>query len=200
LIDKKEIWDEFRWEEFMREEDRKFERCMELSFGWRWMPGPEWGAAPVREGEEVDEGEEWKASAGFGENEPFDAGECEGIPVYVLARSFALRALRLVDSLPEHARLASAVVDFVSSAMIAPADIAGGTSIGDDREGLGGNIAYCKRGLAAANCSIVALREMRQRHIVEGELFLDFARAAAEVRNAIAMHILDLREKFRGGS
>jgi hypothetical protein len=207
LIDEKEIWDEFRWEEFMREQDRKLERCMDLFFrdhtlsraiGWRWMPGPGWSAAPDREDEELDEGEEWKASAGFGENEPFGVADCEGVPVYLLAQSFALRALRLVDSLPEHARLASAVVDFVSNAMIAPANIAGGTSIGDDREELGGNIAYCKRGLAAANCSIGALREMRQRRIVEGEVFFDLVREAAEVRNAIALHILDLREKFLG--
>ncbi|HYQ87351.1 MAG TPA: hypothetical protein VES59_08940 [Bacteroidota bacterium] len=207
-MDEKEIWDEFRWEEFMREQDRKVERCMDLIFrahsiaraiGWGWMPGPVWGAAPDREDEELDEGEEWKASVGFGENEPFCVGDCAGIPVYLLAQSFALRALRLVDSLPEHARLASAVVDFVSSAMIAPAKIAGGTSIGDDLEELGGNIAYCKRGLAAANCSIAALREMRQRRIVEGEVFFDLTREAAEVRNAIALHILDLREKFRGG-
>src|SRR5438309_4275921 len=208
-MNEKEIWDEFRWEEFMREQDRKVERCMELFFaghtiaramGWRWISGPEWGAAPDREDDELDEGEEWKASAGFGENEPSGMGDYAGIPVYLLAQSFALRAVRLADSLPEHARLASAVVDFVSSAMIAPAKIAGGTSIGDDPEELGGNIACCKRGLAAANCSIAALREMRQRRIVEGEVFLDLAREAAEVRNAIALHILDLREKFRARS
>src|SRR6266850_4181791 len=117
-MDQKEIWDEFRWEEFMREQDRKVERCMELLMGWKWMPDPEWGTVPDREDEELDEGEEWKASSGFGENEPFGVGDCAGIPVYLLAQSFALRALRLVDSLPEHARLASAVVDFVSSAMI----------------------------------------------------------------------------------
>ena len=107
--------------------------------------------------------------------------------------------MQFVDRLPEESREDSSVVDFVSNAMVAGAKLAGGNGIGDDPEQLGGNIAYCKRGLASANLAIDALREMREKGIVEGSPYLDLVNEATEVRNAIALHILDLREIFGKG-
>ena len=34
----REIWDEFRWEEFMREQDRKIDRYMELFYRYQNHP------------------------------------------------------------------------------------------------------------------------------------------------------------------
>jgi hypothetical protein len=83
--------------------------------------------------------------------------------------------------------------------MIASAKIAGGTGMGDDMEELGANIAYCKRGLAAANLAVASLHEMEEKKIVEARSYLELMKEAIDVRNAIAIHIVDLREKFRRG-
>jgi hypothetical protein len=209
MIGNHEIWDEFRWEHFMLEQDRKAERCMELLYRGRagcvesqlsawfrgmmeeWCPIPGWGE------DEAEEGEAWKEAAGL---EDEDLPGCSNAllpPAHRLAREFAFRAFRFVDALPEEAHMSSAVVDFVSNAMIAAWRVALGTAIGLDADELGGNIACCKRALAAANLSIVALREMKLQKIVGGNTWLDLAMEGVEVRDAIALHVADLREKFR---
>ena len=119
--------------------------------------------------------------------------------MYQKTREFALRAYRFVDELPEARRQDSTVVDFVANAMIASAKIAGGTGMGDDIDELGANIAYCKRGLGASNLALAALHEMREKGIVNDDSYVALIREATDVRNTIAIHILDLREKFRRG-
>lgn len=200
----------------MHAREKKIERCLELIYrfrhlpnrehltgreiGWTWLIG-EIAADERRifgcEDEEPEEGEEWKNAAGYGDEELSQLWHCEYLPVFRFAQEFALRALRLVDSLPEPAHLNSAVVDFVSNAMSTPGNIARGAAIGEDPDDLGGNIAYSKRGLAAANLSIAALREMKLKRILEGNAYLMLAMEAAEVRDAIALHVADLRDRFQ---
>ncbi len=202
----------------MKEQDKKVDRYMELLYryhddpnqdkiiaremGWTWlleeMKEMEENPSSLSEDEEIEEGESWKAAAGIDEK-PFEWEGFENLPVYQLCHHFALTAMRFVDQLPESVRENSSVVDFVSNAMIAGAKIAGGAGIGDDLEELGGNIACCKRGLAAANLAIVSLREMKEKQIVGGKTYFDLMNEATEARNAIAIHILELREKFQKG-
>src|SRR5437867_4026366 len=91
-----EIWDEFQWEKFMREQDKKVERYMELFYrykddpnrdqiiaremGWRWLldsrDDHSEDSYPVQDGEmeEYEEGEEWKRAAGIDdESDEFDS-------------------------------------------------------------------------------------------------------------------------------
>ena len=63
----------------------------------------------------------------------------------------------------------------------------------------GGNIAYCKRALAAANKVLAALREMMEKNIIAHTSYCQLVEEATEVRNAIALHILDLRGRIRQG-
>lgn len=218
MADRDDIWDEFQWEEFMKEQDKKVDRYMELFYryqnhpnrdeliaremGWTWLleQAEHFMDLPnVEEDDDEKEGEEWKASAGI-EGEGFlEMDDFEHQPVYLKSKEFALRAYRFVDDLPESVREDSAVVDFIANAMIASAKIAGGTGMGDGMEELGANIAYCKRGLAASNLAIAALHEMKEKRIIGGLAYFDLVREAAEVRNTIAIYILDLREKFRLG-
>ena len=221
MNDDNEIWDEFKWEEFMKEQDRKLDRYMELLYryqdhpdcdeiipremGWAWLfdrnNEEERGGLSAEEAE----GEEWKVRSGLcgdGDEEEAERFEIEGfrnVPVYQMAKAFAVRAVNFADSLPEDKRGDSSVVDFVSNAVIAPAKIAGGSGIGYEREELGGNIAYCKRGLQAANLSIAALREMKEKRIIMGATFTEYMLALTEVRNLIAVRIIDLRDLLRRG-
>ncbi|MBI3766416.1 MAG: hypothetical protein HY277_07945 [Ignavibacteriales bacterium] len=219
MDDENEIWDEFKWEEFMKEQDKKVDRYMELFYryqdnpdrdeiiaremGWTWLLkdelDDEFSSALDDHEDEVEEGEYWKKSAGINQDDTFDLHAYRNLPVYQKAKEFALKAFRFVERLPEVVREDSTVVDFVSSAMIASAKIVGGMCMGEDIEELGANIAYCKRGLNAANVVISALYEMQQKSILKETSYSDLIRDAVEVRNAIAIHILDLREKFRRG-
>jgi hypothetical protein len=219
MNDDHEIWDEFKWEEFMKEQDKKLDRCMELFYryqdhpdcdeiiaremGWSWLLDRYTEEESGELFTDEADGEEWKVRSGIREDEDEeDRFEIEGfrnVPVYRRAKAFAVRAMRFADSLPEHKRGDSSVVDFVSNAMIAPAKIVGGSGIGYEREELGGNIAYCKRGLHAANYSIAALREMKDKRIIMGEMYVEYMLALTEVRNLIAIHIMELRELLRRG-
>ena len=219
MPDGREIWDEFQWEEFMKEQDKKVDRYMELFFryqhdpdrdaiiakemGWHWLlesdEEKETDAGSEEDSEEVEEGEEWKSALNVDEPEEIDLHSYKQLPVFQRSHEFAMRALEIVEQLPEDKRNESIVVDFISNAMIASAKIAGGSGIGNSIEELGGNIAYCKRGLAAANIAIASLYEMNERGIVSRELYLELTEDAAEVRNAIAIYVLDLREQFKRG-
>ncbi|HTK81641.1 MAG TPA: hypothetical protein VL633_05070 [Bacteroidota bacterium] len=217
MRDDSEIWDEFKWEEFMKEQDKKLDRYMELFYryqddpnrdeiiaremGWTWLL--ENGEKDARD-EEVNEfpdedaeGEEWKARSGLQEDDKFDG--FRDTPVYLRAKAFAHTAMKFADSLPEDKRGDSSVVDFLSNAMVAAAKIAGGSGIGYDIEELGGNIAYCKRGLHAANYALAALREMNEKRIITEDSYAELLVPLTEVRNMIAVHVLDLREQFRKG-
>jgi hypothetical protein len=223
MNDDNEIWDEFKWEEFMKDQDKKLDRYMELFYryqdhpdcdeiiaremGWTWLFDHKNEEESSELLAEETDGEEWKARSGIRDDDDEDEEEgqrfeIEGfrnVPVYQKAKAFAVRAMKFADSLPEGKRGDSSVVDFVSNAMIAPAKIVGGSGIGYEREELGGNIAYCKRGLHAANFSIAALREMKDKHIIMGEMYMEYMLALTEVRNLIAIHIIELRELFRRG-
>lgn len=216
-----EIWDEFKWEAFLKEQDKKVDRYMELFYryqddpnrdeiiaremGWTWLlekdeeDESESGFADEFFDDDDDEGEEWKIAAGIKDDlSEFD--DFHKSPLYQKAHAFAVTALRLSDKLPERFRSDSSVVDFISNAAIAGAKIAGGTAIGDeDLNELGCNIAYCKRGLAAANLAIAALREMKGKKIIDGEFYLKLVKEATEIRNGIASYVLELREKFNRG-
>ena len=149
--------------------------------------------------EGMEEGESWKHTSGFSEDEALAFDDIRSFVVYQRAKEFASRALKFVHRLPETVREDSSVVDFVANAMIAGTEIAGGSGIGNDHDELGGNIAYCKRGLSASNLSIVALHEMKDRNIVSEDTCMELMKELIEVRNTIAIHIVELREEFRRG-
>src|ERR1051325_10872003 len=118
MLDDDEIWDEFRWEEFMKEQDKKVDRYMELFYrykddpnrdqmiaremGWTWLlddAQPEEDTFAPEE-EDVEDGEEWKSRSGI-QRESFEIDRFEELPAYQKARAFAVRSMRFVEELPE---------------------------------------------------------------------------------------------------
>jgi hypothetical protein len=218
MSERDEIWDEFRWEAFMKEQDKKADRYMELFYrhrddpnrdeiiaremGWFWLLGDSRRGEPddtEAEEEEVEEGEEWKRALPAPDREKFLRPASAEPAACRRSREFAMRAMKFAEQLSDGLGQDSSVVDFVANAMIAGAKVAGGIGMGDEMDELGGNIAYCKRGLAAANLSLAALHEMKEKRIVGGAFYLDLLKNLTEVRNLIALLIVDLREKFRRG-
>lgn len=224
-----EIWDEDRWEEYLREADRRTDLYMRL---WdefcRDHPPPEedapeaqrevWQRAlhewlaehmgweddddgpPVWIDESDDEpededGEAWKA--GLTEDFP-EAQDVRELPVYQLAYDFGLAVIDWAETLPEEAKEA-VLVDFCSNALQVGARLAGGHAMGYEPETLGGNIAVVKRGLRAANRALAALQQLRGAPYLAEADYLRLYERAYEVRNAVALHVQHLRERFERG-
>ena len=78
----------------------------------------------------------------------------------------------------------------------APAHLARGYGIGHERDTLGGNIACAKRGLADANAALALLARMKSAPYMNASTYRRLYEQAYEVRNAIALYVLDLRERF----
>ena len=224
-----EIWDEHDWEDFLRENDRRVDRFMDLlaTFMNRY-PLPPDDASPEEEAawkarleaylrrrtgfegsvddlpvwehvpEDVEpedaEGEGWKAGlTAFPEEQSVD-----DLPVYRSARALATTVLRWSEPIPSNVKDGD-FVQFCSNALQIAAKVSGGHAVGYERDMLGGNIAYVKRGLAAANAALEALRSLRDAPYMRASDYRRLYEATYEVRNAVALHVLRLRERFERG-
>lgn len=209
-----EIWDEHQWEEFMRESDKRTEkylwlmdkysdhpdsdRIIALEMGWFHML-----SEIDREDEdswldgylnELEEGEEWKQVTGY---EPTELDDFEDLPLYQKALDYTLKGLKVLKDLKD---IRDDSLDaFASSLTIPPAKIAGGFSFGFEMESIGGNIANCKRGLTAANKMLSTLQELRDKKIINSSTFRTLYSEGKEVRDELAIYIVELRERFRRG-
>ncbi|TVR13663.1 MAG: hypothetical protein EA391_13840 [Balneolaceae bacterium] len=210
-----EIWDEYRWEQFFRESDKRTDKYSQLLDEYMDHPdrdriiAEEMGWTRLLDELEVEskdwigefdfngyeEGEEWKRHTG---HEPAEFDSFENFPLYQKAFSFAIDSIKMAD---EH------LVDlddesvraFCRSIIVPSAKIAGGFSFGLEMESIGGNIANCKRGLIAANQMLNALYEIGEKEILDRELYLEFYGRAKEVRDELGIYIVELRERFRRG-
>jgi hypothetical protein len=142
-----------------------------------------------------EEGEEWKRLTGFKEVE---FNSVENFPLYQKTFQYTIDAMDLIGLGIKNVRDES-IEAFPKSIIVPPAKIAGGFGMGFEMDSLGGNIANCKRGLTAANRMLTALQEMRDKELLDRETFLDFYSRGKEIRDELAIYIVELREKFRRG-
>lgn len=209
-----EIWDEFRWEEFMREADKRTDKFAALFEKYRDHPDRDkiiaeemgWGDM-LNENEEksiqdeffvddFEEGEEWKQVTGY--SDPTQIDDVEYFPLYQKALQYTLDSIRLIEEELEEVN-DEALNAFAASVIIPPAKIAGAFGFGFEMESLGGNIANNKRGLSAANRMLSALQQLRDKEILNRETFQKFYSEGKEVRDDLAIYIEELRERFRRG-
>lgn len=213
-----EAWDEFRWEEFMKEADKRTEKYGELwekyqddpdrdkkiveEMGWTRLleeleSQADTSGSMDEEGEDEDEeGEEWKQHS---DASSYDIDGFSHQPLFEKAHEYAISALNFVKTLPEDKNSDPCISQFIEGATVPAAKIAGGYVFGLERDSIGGNIANCKRGLHAANQGLSALLEMRQKGIVDTQKYLQLCRLGKEVRDDLALHIIDLRNRFESG-
>ncbi|MDR9363865.1 MAG: hypothetical protein RI575_00895 [Balneolaceae bacterium] len=207
-----EIWDEFQWEEFMREADKRTEKYSQLfekyldhpdrdniiakEMGWDHLldeteDDDKWDE--FLDVDFIEEGEEWKQSTDF---ESYEINSLENLPVYQLAYEFSIDCINLIENRFENENDESIHL-FARSVIIPPAKIAGGFGMGFELESLGGNIANCKRGLNAANRMLKALQQLRNKDLLDRETFQDFYERGKEVRDHLGIYIVELRERFK---
>ncbi|MDI6779080.1 MAG: hypothetical protein QME25_02620 [Bacteroidota bacterium] len=116
-----------------------------------------------------DDGEEWKAKTGIVEEGDYGPNNFRKSKLYKMAFEFAIKATKFIRALPGSIDAQEVVSNFAL------------------------NIATCKRALNFANNAIADLREIKEKKIISDDEYFLFINDAFEIRNAVALHILNLR-------
>lgn len=169
-----ELWDEYQWERFLQQQDRKTEQYFELfekyqdhpnrdeiiarEMGWSVADddedeeetSPDW----VEASEEGDEEEEAEGEDDDEEEEDAELDELQHSEVYMQSMELNRRVFTLVeerDALKDH----PVAVELATRVAICGAKLAAALC-GDDLSEVGMTIAYLKRALKAANDALGA--------------------------------------------
>ncbi len=215
-------WDEFKWEEFLKESDTRTDRLVKIieehsedpdleSMLAREMGFEKYGKESQDDPSTIDEdedngGESWKNETGSGSLpgkvslDPADEHPANKDNLYQKAYAFAVATVEWFRELPEEVRNNIDVIEVVTRASIPAAKV---VSAWDDDERdqavFGFRIAVYKRGLIEANKALASMNRILQRNIVDRDRLLRLIRQATEVRNGIAVRILEIRELYDRG-
>ncbi|MEW5800095.1 MAG: hypothetical protein AB1728_13935 [Bacteroidota bacterium] len=214
--------DEFEWEEWMEKNDEMVDKYSALmdkymddpnrddiiakEMGWDkdedddgierpWLK--EFEESLDHSDDEVEEGDEWKVAAGIKEDS--DIPDVEDDPLYQLSFSFSTDFIKWFDVLPERVHNDEQMQVAARHALIPAAKIAGasgGSGDDDDKDQLGMQLAIYKRGLAAANTTLAALTTAKEKNLFNDPSLSEFIKRATELRNALAVRIQEVRERF----
>ncbi len=144
-VGRNEIWDEFRWEEFLRRQEKRLDTYLEifykcggdiagqtviakaLGLSEHFDFGSGFGEEDpyLLEFDEELDGESWKQFTDYEEYDDHRAG-LERLPAFRVAQGFALSVNDFVDVLSPNMREDSTVVEFLGQALLAPARVADG--------------------------------------------------------------------------
>lgn len=144
--------------------------------------------------EDFDFGEEWKELSD--EFTLSDYGSIETFDIYNDAREIAVVILQWAETInPKF--FSPQYNEFIGNVLKIAAKIAGGYSFGFEREFLGANIVYTKKGLHRANDALTILqRDLKGASFITNNQYLFFHEQLFELRNNIGIHIQELRSRF----
>lgn len=204
------IWDEYDWERFLQEQERRTEKYMELLE--KYMDHPQRDEIIAREmgwthllGGESREWEE-EVESGFEEGqpeaEPQAASEVpdyfgfERHPLYRMALAFTTELDEIFGSADEKVQEHPATAALHSEATLAAAKLAAGLN-DDDVDELGMSIAYLKRGLRALTTALNASVKMHEEKLVETPQFEVLRSRIFAIRDGIVSMMGAYRSEFR---
>lgn len=217
-----ELWDEARWEAYLRAERSRMHRLLEDYFAFvRQHPYPEprtseaiqhwrmrlqaflraqgWDEEAIGHVSQLRDELFPEAPYGEEEDEPFALPEIAAYyALHAQATRLGERILSWADALPGHMK-DSTLVHFCAQVLQVPWHLAQGHLLGYERETLGGNIVCTRDALAAANAALDVLAEMRQAPYMKVTHYFAFYEALYELRNALALHVVRLRARFELG-
>ena len=221
-----ERWNEFKWEQFLKESDERAERFARIiekygndpnlesmlanELGLNHHGAPEPGESDSLFGDSEDhDGEDWKEAAGIDSHagsEENGAGSPENdhFPrednLYKKAYSLAINTLEWFRQIPEDVRSDPDAADIATRASIPAAKIVSAwDDENDDRGVMGFRIAVYKRGLTETNKALESMKRLSEKNLVEKQALVELIRQATEVRNGIAIRILEVRERMSNG-
>ncbi len=216
--------DEFQWEEFMKKSDEIADKLAKLmeehmddpdldeiiarEMGWKKVSEDDGIERPwldemneaIEEMLDDEKAEEWKKAAGFSDESDAEKTELEQDPLYVMGHSFTIDSMRWCESLSDEVKNDAGMRSVMEHLMIPAVKIAGALGVDGDAEAekeiLGLRLANYKRGLHAANTVLNGLSEAKEKGLIASEIVFPIIKQATELRNAIAVRIIEVRERF----
>jgi len=205
------VWDEYDWERFLQQQDRKTEKYMELleryiddpnrdqiiarEMGWHHLlddDGEQWA-------ENVDSLFEEEAEAIADEEQERSRPAEESFEVHPLYQaSFALTVWiddQLLEELPGAQNLPAAV-KLSTQASIASAKLAAALS-DDDVDEIGMTIAYLKRALKAIMLALEGAVQLRKDGKIENDRFGPLSQRLFRIRDGIIQLMGEYRAEWR---
>lgn len=144
--------------------------------------------------EDIEEGEEWKLLSE--DYAMTNDGAIENLGIYNDAHRLGIRILRMAEE-REQLHLNKFYNQFVSDILQISTKIAAGYSLGFELDVMGGNIAYTKKALQAANRALTSLQGLKNKSVFpKREDYFVMHTEVFEVRNNLGIYIQDLRERF----
>jgi hypothetical protein len=210
------IWDEYDWERFLQQQDRKTERYMELlekyidhpdrdqiiarEMGWTHLlneDGARW-AEEVEEMFEEEMGDE-DLSEFEGEADLAEAGdeeeEYEVHPLYQASFALTVWLDQLFDE-REDLQNHPAAVKLSTNAAICSAKLAAALS-DDDIDEIGMTIAYLKRALKAISTAMDSAVALRKDVPLDGDRYATLNQRLFQIRDSIIDLMGSYRAEFR---
>ena len=205
------VWDEYDWERFLQQQDRKTEKYMELleryiddpnrdqiiarEMGWYHLldrDGEKW----VENVESLFEEEfEEDLEAASAEGESDDADGYEVHPLYQASFALTIWIDQLFEELGDAQNQPSAV-KLSTNAAIASAKLAAALS-DDDVDEIGMTIAYLKRALKAVMTGIDAAMQLRNEVNLSAKRFSTLNQRLFQIRDGIILLMGEYRSEWR---
>lgn len=209
------VWDEYDWERFLQQQDRKTEKYMELleryiddperdqiiarEMGWHHLlnkEGREWAENvdsqfSAEMSEDADE-EANAESAGDGDS-PFSF---EVHPLYQSAFTLAAWIDQMFEQCGSRVENHPAAVNLSAQSSMVSAKLAAALS-DDDIDELGMTIAYLKRALRGVTSSLDSAAQLQREGVIDGENFGALNRQLFQVRDGIISLMGSFRAEWR---
>jgi len=206
------VWDEYQWERFLQQQDRKTERYMDLLE--KYMDHPDRDKLIAREmgwGDSLDGAEDdWieeadaqliselgldKDQSAESDGEEGGMGECEMHPLYKASFALTVWIDQLLDELGDLQNHPSAV-KLATQSSIASAKLAAALS-DDDIDEIGMTIAYLKRALKAVSNAMDAAVLLRGEVALAKDRFAVLNSRLFQIRDGIITLMGEHRTEWR---
>ena len=202
-----ELWDEYQWERFLQQQDRKTEQYFQLFEKYQDHPDRDeiiaremgWSLSDTEDDEE--EAPDWADSAEEEEDEDEgaeDEAELDALQqsaVYMQSMELNRRVFTLVeerDVLKDH----PVAVEMATRVAICGAKLAAALC-GDDFSEVGMTIAYLKRSLKAANDALGAASRLRKLNLIDDDDHASVTDLLFPIRECIVDMMGEFRKELR---
>jgi hypothetical protein len=203
-------WDEYDWERFLQDQERRTEKYMGLiekymdhpdrdeiiarEMGWTHLIGGE-----SRDWEEEVESTFENATSEGSEEAADEAPACFGFerhPLYRESIAFSAELDEMFAGSEEKVREHPAVSELNSQAMLAAAKLAAALN-DDDIDELGMSIAYLKRALRALTVALDSAVQIKAAALIDAVRFELLRARIFSIRDGIVSTMGDYRSEFR---
>ncbi len=203
------VWDEYQWERFLQQQEKRTEKYMELLE--KYLDHPQRDEIIAREMnwshlvEENQQNWEDEVDAMFeqemGKDEDEEGAEnaypFESHPLYRMALDFSGEIGKIFDALDTRVVEHPAANALQTGATITAAKLAAALSDGDEIEDLGMGIAYLKRALHAVNGALTAAADIEEAKLLSPATLDHIRGMLFSIRDGIVSKTGECRAEFR---